>query len=395
MRSRRSPGALGILVALIPIALVLGIFLGGHPATLPGFARDALVNDSDGRLYEEAMDTIQRDYYRKIDRDKLLNTSLSAAVESLQDQFSHYFSPEDYSAFQLDTEGQFEGVGMAVQTVKEGLRVEEVYDDSPAKAGGLKVGNIIVSVNGKPLAGKTSNQSTALIKGPAGSSVTLGLKDGRTLKMKRAKVDIPIVQGEMKRAADGEKIAWVRQSGFTSGSGAAVKKAVDGELAKGAQGVVLDLRHNGGGLLNEAVSVASVFLPDGRVVSTKGRARPERVYNAEGGAIKGSIPVVVLVDEASASASEIVTGALQDRKRAKVVGTRTFGKGVFQEIERLPNGGALDITVGEYFTPTGRNLGGGGVRRGAGITPDIKVSDDPKTPKDEALDKALETVASQ
>ena len=114
MRRRRSPGALGILVALIPIALVLGIFLGGHPDTLPGFARDALVNDTDGRLYEEAIDTIERDYYRKIDRDQLLNTSLSAAVESLQDQFSHYFSPKDYADFQLDTEGQFEGVGMSV-----------------------------------------------------------------------------------------------------------------------------------------------------------------------------------------------------------------------------------------------------------------------------------------
>ena len=128
-----------------------------------------------------------------------------------------------------------------------------------------------------------------------------------------------------------------------------------------------------------------MFLPDGRVVSTKGRARPEHVYNATGGAIPAKIPVVVLVDEGSASASEIVTGALQDRKRAKVVGTRTFGKGVFQEIERLANGGALDITVGEYFTPSGRNLGGGGVRKGAGITPDIQASDDPKTAKDEAL----------
>jgi carboxyl-terminal processing protease len=394
MRRHRSPGALGILAALIPIALVIGIYLGGHPSVLPGFARDTLVNDSDGRLYEQAVDTIQRDYYRKIDRDKLLDTSLSAAVESLQDQFSHYFSPKEYSAFELDTEGQFEGVGMSVSEIREGLRVEEVYDDSPAKSSGLKVGNIIVSVNGKSLAGKTSDQSTALIKGPAGSPVTLGLKDGRKLTMKRAKVDIPIVQSELKRS-EGKKIAWVRLAGFTSGSGADVKKAVKDDLAKGATGVILDLRHNGGGLLNEAVSVASVFLEDGRVVSTKGRARPERVYNAEGGAIKSSIPVVVLVDEASASASEIVTGALQDRKRAKVVGTRTFGKGVFQEIERLPNGGALDITVGEYFTPTGRNLGGGGVRRGAGITPDIKASDDPKTKPDEALDKALETVAGE
>ena len=173
MRASRSPGALGILVALIPIALVLGIFLGGHPSTLPGFARDALVNDSDGRLYEEAMDTIERDYYRKIDRKQLLNTSLSSAVESLQDQFSHYFSPKAYSEFQLDTEGRFEGVGMAVQQVKEGLRVEEVYDDSPAQASGLKVGDIIASVDGKSLSGKTSDQSTALIKGPAGSPVTI------------------------------------------------------------------------------------------------------------------------------------------------------------------------------------------------------------------------------
>jgi carboxyl-terminal processing protease len=393
MRRLRSPGV-GFLAVLIPIALVLGIFLGGHPDTLPSFARNALVNDSDGRLYEDAIDTIQRDYYRKIDRSQLLNTSLTAAVASLQDQFSHYFSPKDYASFQLDTEGQFEGVGMSVREVKEGLRVEEVYDGSPAKQSGLKVGDVIVSVNGKPLAGKTSDQSTALIKGPAGSSVTMGLKDGRKLTMKRAKVDIPIVQSELRRA-DGKQIAWVRLAGFTSGSGSDVKAAVNKELKAGAKGVVLDLRHNGGGLLNEAVTVASVFLPEGRVVSTKGRARPERVYDAEGGAIKPQVPVVVLVDEGSASASEIVTGALQDRKRAKVVGTRTFGKGVFQEIETLPNGGALDITVGEYFTPTGRNLGGGGVRRGAGITPDIKATDDPKTPKDEALQTALKTVADE
>src|SRR3954470_2514647 len=174
MRRRRSPGV-GLLAVLIPIALVLGIYLGGHPSVLPGFARDALVNDSDGRLYEEAVDTIQRDYYRKIDRDKLLNTSLAAAVESLQDQFSHYFSPKEYSAFELDTEGQFEGVGMSVSETKEGLRVEEVYDDSPAKAAGLKAGDVITSANGKSLEGKTSEQSTALIKGPAGSPVTLGL----------------------------------------------------------------------------------------------------------------------------------------------------------------------------------------------------------------------------
>src|SRR6478609_6349656 len=384
-----------ILAVLIPVALVLGIWLGGHPDFLPGFARNALVADGDGQQYEQAIDTIERDYYRKVDRKDLLNKSLGAAVESLQDQFSHYFSPKDYTQFELDTEGQFEGVGMTVTEVKQGLRVMEVYDRSPAKSGGLKKGDLIVSVNGKPLAGKTSDQATALIKGPAGSTVTLGVKSGdktKTLKLKREKVDVPIVQSET-RTDHGKKIGWVRLAGFTSGSGDDVKAAVQKQLKEGAKGIVLDLRHNGGGLLNEAVGVSSVFLKDGKVVSTKGRARPEHVYNATGGAIPDDIPVVVLVDEGSASASEIVTGALQDRKRAKVIGTRTFGKGVFQEIERLENGGALDITVGEYFTPSGRNLGGGGVRKGAGITPDIQASDDPKTTKDEALNKALETVA--
>ena len=382
-----------LLALLIPLALVVGILLGGHPDWLPGFARDTLVADSDGRQYEQAIDKIEADYYRKVDRDKLLNKSLESAVESLDDQFSHYFSPTEYHAFQLNTEGAFEGVGMSVTEVPEGLRVSQVYDGSPAKEGGLKEGDVIVEADGKSLKGKNSDESTALIKGPSGSEVTLKLKTGRTVTLKRAKVDIPIVQ-HRQETQDGKKIGWVSLAGFTSGSGDDVEKAVKEELKKGATGIVFDLRHNGGGLLNEAVEVASVFLPEGRVVSTKGRARPERVYNATGGAIDDKIPVVVLVDEASASASEIVTGALQDRKRAKVVGTRTYGKGVFQEIERLPNGGALDITVGEYFLPSGRNLGGGGVRKGAGVTPDIQASDDPKTSRDEALQKALQTAAA-
>ncbi|MDA0174035.1 S41 family peptidase [Solirubrobacter taibaiensis] len=382
-----------LLILFVPLALILGVWLGGHPDWLPGFARDTLVADSNGRLYEEAVDKIEADYYRKVDRDQLLDTSLEKAVESLDDQFSHYFSPKEYHAFQLDTEGAFEGVGMSVTAVDDGLRVEQVYDGSPAKEGGLKRGDVITSVNGKSLKGKSSQESTTLIKGPAGTEVTLGLKDGRTLKLKRAKVDIPIVQSQIEESG-GKKIAWVQLAGFTSGSGDDVDRAVKEELKNGAKGVVFDLRHNGGGLLNEAVEVASVFLKDGRVVSTKGRARAERKYNATGGAIAADIPVVVLVDEGSASASEIVAGALQDRKRAKIVGTRTYGKGVFQEIMRLDNGGALDITVGEYFTPTGRNLGGGGVKKGAGITPEIQASDNPETEKDEALDKALATVAA-
>jgi carboxyl-terminal processing protease len=384
-----------LLVLLVPVALVLGIWLGGHPDDLPGGVRDTLVADSQGRLYEEAVDIIKRDYYRPIDSPTMLNESLDAVVKGLDDRFSNYFSPKDYAQFNEVTGGQFEGVGMTVEQDPKGLRVISVYKDTPAARGGLKPGDLIVAVDGKSLAGKSSAQATTQIKGPAGTSVRLTLRASgkqREVTLKRQKVEIPVVQSSMKQAG-GQDVAYVSLSSFTAGSHGQVRSAINGLVDKGAKGVVLDLRDNGGGLLDEAVLISSIFLPDGKVVSTKGRARPEHTYTATGGAISTKIPVVVLVNGRTASASEIVTGALQDRHRATVVGTRTFGKGVFQEVERLSNGGALDITVGEYFLPSGRNLGGGGVKRGAGITPNVRAQDNPKTKPDEALDSALNQLA--
>jgi carboxyl-terminal processing protease len=396
MRRRRRP-LVPILLVLLPVFLVAGVWLGGHPDRLPGFARDAFVDDQQAQIYQEAVDLIQDDYYRRVDRKQLLDKSLGAAVKSLNDQFSNYFSPKDYSSFQEATSGQFEGVGMTVEEAKRGLRVMTVYAGSPASKGGLKSGDIITEVNGRSIAGSSSEASTAKIKGPAGTPVTLTVdgSDGeREVTLKRAQVDIPVVESSMEHQGD-KKIGHVRLAGFTSGAHGEVRKAVDKLLRQGADGIVLDLRDNGGGLLNEAVLVSSIFIPDGRIVSTKGRSRPEQVYDATGGAIPSSVPVAVLVNRQSASASEIVTGALQDRKRATVVGTRTFGKGVFQEIEQLSNGGALDITVGEYFLPSGRNIGGGGVAKGDGITPDVKAQDNPKTKPDEGLEAAVKVVAGR
>jgi carboxyl-terminal processing protease len=166
-------------------------------------------------------------------------------------------------------------------------------------------------------------------------------------------------------------------------------------LRRGARGIILDLRDNGGGLIQEAVSVASIFIPDGTIVSTEGRNSPRQVFTATGGAISTKIPVVVLVDHGTASASEIVTAALQDRHRALIVGTHTFGKGVFQEVQQLPNGGALDITAGYYYTPNNRNLGAGGVKEGAGVAPNVYASDNPRTTTDEALLVAERSLAAE
>jgi carboxyl-terminal processing protease len=397
VRRRRSYSP--ILAVLLPLFLVAGVWLGGHPENLPGFARDALVGDSDGRLYEEAVDAIAENYYREVDRDKLLDDGLSAAVKSLDDRFSAYFDPKAYTAFQEATHGEFEGVGLSVAEVKRGLRVLRVFDGSPARRAGIRTGDVITAVDGDSLAGVTAEQATTRIKGRAGTMVQLtvvtGKQEPRKLDLRRARVDVPVVEAEMKRSG-GEKIAHVELASFTSGAHGELREAIDRLLGKGAKGIVLDLRDNGGGLLNEAVLVSSIFVDDGTIVSTKGRARSRRVFEATGNAIDRDIPVVVLVNGGSASASEIVAGALQDRERAEVVGTRTFGKGVFQEVRRLSNGGALDITVGEYFTPKGRNLGGGGVAKGAGIEPEIKARDDDGTEKrDEALEVAVRTVARE
>jgi carboxyl-terminal processing protease len=392
MHRLRFLGPFMVVPALL-LLLACGIWLGGHPEYLPGFARDALVDDSEGQLFEEAVDQIADNYYEPVDRQKLLDAGLDAGVKSLDDRFSAYFDPEQYRSFQEATQGAFEGVGMSVAEVPKGLRVLTVYEDSPAQRGGIRKGDLIVTVDGTSLAGRTSQEATTQIKGPAGTTVTLGVVAGgkgepRDVGLERARVDVPAVESEMRRVGN-RKIAHVRLAGFTSGAHGQVREAVDKLLGQGAEGVVLDLRDNGGGLLNEAVLISSIFVGDGTIVSTKGLHRPRRVFEAEGTPIDRDVPVVVLVNENSASASEIVTGALQDRGRAEVVGETTFGKGVFQEIRRLSNGGALDITVGEYFTPDGRNLGG------KGVEPDVKAVDDPKTKRDEGLQEALEVVAAR
>jgi len=385
-------------MALLGLVLLgAGIWLGGHPGALPGTVRDALVADSDSRLYDETLDLIEEDYYRRVDRRTLVNRSLDAAVSSLGDRFSDYFDPATYRQFEESTSGEFSGVGLSVEEVRRGLRVVQVFAGSPARRQGIRAGEIIVAVDGRSIAGRSSKASTALIKGRPGTSVRLTLEgpgDQRRIeRVRRARVEVPVVSARTERAG-GEKVAYARLASFTSGAHGELGQAIRSRLKAGAKGVVLDLRDNGGGLLDEAVLVSSLFIDEGTVVSTRGRNRPRRVFSATGGAIDSGTPVVVLVNRGSASASEIVTGALQDRDRGTVVGTNTFGKGVFQEVKRLSNGGALDITVGEYFTPKGRNVGGGGVKQGRGLTPDVRARDDRSTKRDEALDAALRTLGA-
>jgi carboxyl-terminal processing protease len=379
--------ALAALAAILA-TLSLGMYLGGHPADLPSFVRDAFVEES-ASLGSEATSVIEDNFYRKVSRSQLEDSSLNGMVRSLNSRFSHYFTPAENKLFEQATNGEFSGIGTTVVERKRGLLVVGVFKDSPAKRAGIKPGDLITKVNGHSIAGEPSNVSTARIKGKPGTYVELTIvRPGSrppTLRVRREQIKVPVVSSSL-RTASGRKLGTVNLSSFTSGAHADVASAVRKLLARHAEGFVLDLRGNGGGLLDEAVLVSSLFVPNGTIVSTKGRTRPRRVFDATGDTITRK-PIVVLVDHGTASASEITTAALRERTGAPVVGRRTFGKGVFGQVFDLSNGGALDLIVGSYYTPSGKNI------NGKGIAPDVPARDNPATKPDEALNRALQTLA--
>jgi len=342
----------------------------------------------------QAKEVIQDNYFEEVPTERLEQSSIRGMVDQLRktydDRFSHYFSPEQLHTFEQGTSGRFDGIGLAVNEVPRGLRVALVYPDTPAEKAGITEGEVIVSVDGKSIEGEPADVSTGMIKGPPGTDVVLEIfspktRKTRTITVERASVRIPAVQGRMIKSDEG-RFAWVQFATFSEGSHGELRDEVERLYRRGAEGLVLDLRGNGGGLLNEAVLAASIFVEDGTIVSTRSRTQGDRKYKAVGDAIEPR-PTVVLVNKDSASASEILAAALQTYDIADVVGTRTFGKGTFQEVISLPAGGAVDLTIGQYLTANGTSIAGKGVK------PDVRAEDDPATKgKDEALQRALAVV---
>jgi carboxyl-terminal processing protease len=380
------------VAALIVAALLVGIVAGGQV----GPVRDA-VDDVFGAKGQdatsEAIDAIKDDYFHSVDSNDLENASISAIIsrikERYHDRFSHYFDRSAYDAFKQGS--SLSGIGVAVSEVKQGLRIATVYKHTPAREAGLEPGDLITAVNGDPIAGEDSRAVTGRIRGPAGTEVTLRVRsrdgDSRNVTITRREVRIPQVSGRIE-TIDGKKVGYVRLLGFFEGAHGELRQEIERLYEQGARGIVLDLRGNPGGLITEAVLVSSIFVPDGPIVSTRGRTQDPRTLDATGNPLPEH-PTVVLINGDTASASEIVTAALEQAGVARVVGTTSFGKGTFQEVIPLDNGGALDLTVGEYLTRDGTSI------NGTGIAPQVRAKDNPSTKPDEGLNRALQVLGQQ
>lgn len=388
------------LIAILAViaAFVGGIYIGAYPNTpIVGGLKDIVAPDRAEIPTDEVQSLIENEFYRKVPDSKLTNGSINGMVKSLNDKFSHYFDPEQNKEFEQAISGSYTGVGMAVADDKRGLLVTLTYPGSPAREAGLKLGDVITKVNGKSIAGEPADAAVSKIKGPEGTNVTLTiatptakgskkLGPPRNVVLTRKAIDIPVADGKLYKR-DGRKVGVVRLASFTDTSGELVAEQVNKLKKQGADSWVLDLRGNGGGRLDQAVEVSSIFLNDGMVVATDGRARPRRVYDAIKRDFITAQPLAVLVDKGSASASEITAGALKYRDRGLIVGTRTYGKGVFQEVTELKNGGAISLTVGRYELPGGHFI------TKAGLAPDLTIEDNPKTRPDETLDASFKALA--
>ena len=331
-------------------------------------------------LFGDVFQRVQEQYVDGVSDKELIESAISGMLQSL-DPHSSYLSPESYKDMQVKTKGTFGGLGIEI-TMEDGfVKVVSPIDDTPAANAGMKSGDLIIGIDGESIKGLTINEAVSKLRGPINSKVTITV-----VRDKEDPFEIEIVRDVIKiRSVKHEvinEIGYVRLTTFSDTTTSGMEKSINEirkELGDKFQGLILDLRNNPGGLLNQSISVADSFLDQGEIVSTQGRKEDDtsRIFAKKGDLIDGK-PLIVLINSGSASASEIVAGALKDHSRAIIVGTRSFGKGSVQSIIPLPGNGAMRLTTARYYTPSGISI------QAKGIEPDIKVEAGMTETKEEA-----------
>ena len=322
-------------------------------------------------LFGEVLEKIQDEYVDEIDQAQVMDSAINGMLQSL-DPYSAYMNPEIYKEMQTETSGEFGGLGIEVSMEAGVVKVIAPIDNTPASRAGVKAGDYIVKINDKQVQGKTLMEAVNLMRGPVGSSVeiTIRRKGFRKAKIFKITREIIEIKSVISKLIDNE-IGYLRLRAFNENSSNQLKEEIIKlEKNKKLVGYIFDLRNNPGGLLSQAVRISDFFLNDGEIVSTKGRKSSEnrKFFAKKGDRIKGK-PLIVLINNGSASASEIVAGALQDQKRAVLLGEATYGKGSVQSIIALKNKGALRLTISKYYLPSGKSISE------VGVSPDIKIEE--------------------
>ncbi|WP_413745120.1 S41 family peptidase [Synechococcus sp. MIT S9451] len=349
------------------------------------------ITDSPKEVIDQVWQIVYRDYldstgeydpqkWKKLRRDLLAKPyagtsesyeAIRGMLASLDDPYTRFLDPKEFKEMQIETSGELMGVGIQISLDKDTKEIVVVspIEGTPASRAGVQPKDVIVSIDGRSTKGMTTEDAVKLIRGKEGTEVTLGLRrkgEVIALPMVRARIEIHAVDSQLNTSPGGEKVGYIRLKQFNANAAKEMRAAIRKLEAEGASGYVLDLRSNPGGLLEASVDIARQWLDEGTIVSTKTRNGIQDVRRATGSALTQR-PVVVLVNEGSASASEILSGALQDNHRAQLVGQKTFGKGLVQSVRGLADGSGLTVTIAKYLTPNGTDIHKNGIR------PDVTV----------------------
>jgi len=387
------------LLLILVIILAFGTGLFTEDIIQKYYQRVGASSGLDFSLLEEVFQKIEAGFVapEKLDKTKLIYGAASGMVESLNDPYTVFFDPEETEKFEEDISGFFEGVGIQIGIKEEQLQVIAPLEGTPSQKAGVRAGDKILKVDGASIAGMPIEEVISLIRGPKNTTVTLTIsrqdwEEPKDLKIIRDTIKVPTLKWELKETQDGKKVAYFTLFYFSDIIYKDFKEAAYEILNSGAEGIILDLRNNPGGVLSQVEEIAGWFLKEGDVILTEQIRGHEQKHKSKGPSKFVSYPLVVLINQGSASASEILVASLRDNRQVPIIGETSFGKGCVQRLIDLKDGSSIKMTTSKWFTPSGEGI------EGKGLKPDIEVNltpEDYQKGSDPQLEQAMEIITSK